>query len=82
MANKKFSILNHVLVPRHEKLSPEEAFKVLKELGVKPEQLPIIKYDDPVAKELGLRPGDIVKIVRKSENAEEVVTYRYVVGGF
>ena len=81
MAHKKFSVLDHVLVPKHEKLSPEEAYKVLKELGIKPEQLPIIKYDDPVAKELGLKPGDIVKIVRKSENAEEVVTYRYVVGG-
>jgi DNA-directed RNA polymerase subunit H len=39
-----------------------------------------LRADDPVAKELGLKPGDIVKVIRKSENAEEVVTYRYVVG--
>jgi DNA-directed RNA polymerase subunit H len=68
------------MVPKHVKLSEEEAKEVLKELGVSPEQLPILRVTDPVARELGLKPGDIVKIIRKSENAEEVVTYRYVVG--
>ncbi len=80
MRSKKFSILDHVMVPKHVKLSEEEAKEVLKELGVSPEQLPILRVSDPVARELGLKPGDIVKIIRKSENAEEVVTYRYVVG--
>ena len=80
MRNKRFSVLDHVLVPKHIKLTEEEAYQVLKELGLRPEQLPILRADDPVPKELGLKPGDIVKIIRKSENAEEVVSYRYVVG--
>jgi DNA-directed RNA polymerase subunit H len=80
-SKKKFSVLNHVLVPQHIKLSPEEAVEELKKWGLRPEQLPLMKVTDPVAKELELKPGDIVKIIRKSDKADEVVTFRLVVGG-
>ena len=80
-SKKKFSVLNHVLVPQHVKLSPEEAVEELRKWGLKVEQLPLMKASDPVARELDLKPGDIVKIIRKSENAEEVVIFRYVVAG-
>ncbi|NPA84963.1 MAG: DNA-directed RNA polymerase subunit H [Crenarchaeota archaeon] len=79
--SKKFSVLDHVLVPKHIKLSPEEAVEELRKWGLKVDQLPLMKASDPVARELDLKPGDIVKIIRKSEKAEEVVTFRYVVGG-
>ncbi|HIH90103.1 DNA-directed RNA polymerase subunit H [Ignicoccus hospitalis] len=78
---KKFSVLDHVLVPQHVKLSPEEAVEELRKWGLRVEQLPLLKASDPVARELDLKPGDIVKIIRKSENAEEVVVFRYVVAG-
>ncbi|ALU11979.1 DNA-directed RNA polymerase subunit H [Ignicoccus islandicus DSM 13165] len=80
MAERKFKVTDHVLVPEHVKLSDEEAYEILKKYGLKPEDLPILRVDDPVAKELGLKPGDIVKIIRRSDKAEEVVTLRYVVG--
>ncbi len=81
MSEKKFDILKHELVPKHEVVPIEEAVKILKELGVRPEQLPWIRASDPVARAIGAKPGDIVRIVRKSETAGEIVVYRYVVAG-
>ncbi len=78
---RKFNIFDHVLVPKHVLLSKEEAEKVLKELGVEPWQLPWIRASDPAARALGAKPGDIIKIIRKSITAGEVVVYRYVVPG-
>lgn len=80
-STKKFDPTSHVLVPLHEKLSIEEAVKVLKELGVRPEQLPWIRSSDPIVKAIGARPGDIIKVTRKSPTAGETVVYRYVISG-
>ncbi|WFO75935.1 DNA-directed RNA polymerase subunit H [Desulfurococcaceae archaeon MEX13E-LK6-19] len=78
---KTVNILEHEWVPEHEILSPEEAAEVLKKLGVKPIQLPWLLTSDPVAKAIGAKPGDIVRIRRKSFTAGEVIAYRYVVVG-
>jgi DNA-directed RNA polymerase subunit H len=72
-------ITKHRLVPKHEILSPDEAKKVLETYGVEPHQLPLLLSSDPVAKAIGAKPGDIVKITRKSPTAGEIVVYRYVV---
>ncbi|ABM81393.1 DNA-directed RNA polymerase subunit H [Hyperthermus butylicus] len=77
---KKFNILEHELVPKHEVVPPEEAARIIRELGVRPEQLPWLRATDPVARAIGAKPGDIVRIYRKSPTAGEVVVYRYVVG--
>ncbi len=77
--SKQVNILEHELVPKHEVLSPEEALKVLKELGVQPWQLPWISANDPVVKAIGAKPGDIIRIIRKSPTAGVSVAYRYVV---
>ncbi|MCC6046690.1 MAG: DNA-directed RNA polymerase subunit H [Desulfurococcaceae archaeon] len=74
-------ILEHEYVPKHELLSKEEAIKVLKELGVRPEQLPWIRASDPVARLLGAKPGDIVRVIRKSPTAGVSIAYRFVVVG-
>lgn len=81
MVSRKFNVLNHELVPKHEVLSPEEAVRVLKELGTMPEKLPWIKASDPAARAAGAKPGNIVRIIRKSPTAGETVAYRYVVVG-
>nr|CAA32923.1 unnamed protein product [Sulfolobus acidocaldarius] len=80
-SKKKIDISNHELVPKHEILQLEEAYKLVKELGIKPEQLPWIRASDPVAKSIGAKPGDIIKITRKSPFTGESVTYRYVITG-
>lgn len=74
----KKDILKHKLVPDHTILSKTEAKKILKELDIHQEQLPKIKVDDPVAKAIGAKPGDILKITRKSQTAGKFVTYRLV----
>jgi DNA-directed RNA polymerase subunit H len=76
---KKFTILDHELVPKHILLTKEEKKQLLKQLKIRPEQLPWIRASDPVAKLIGAKPGDIVKIIRKSPTAGETVAYRFVV---
>lgn len=78
-SSANIKILEHELVPRHEIVLVEEGLEVLKKYGVKPEQLPWIKASDPVAKAIGAKPGDIVRIIRKSPVEGEVIVYRYVV---
>lgn len=76
-----FNIFNHVLVPKHEIVKPEEKKKLLLEYRVQPYQLPRLRASDPAAKAIGARPGDIVKIIRDSPTAGKYVSYRYVVEG-
>ncbi|MCC6010915.1 MAG: DNA-directed RNA polymerase subunit H [Desulfurococcaceae archaeon] len=73
------NILEHELVPKHEIVPPEEARKILKELGVEPWRLPWISLNDPVVRAIGAKPGDIVRIYRKSPTAGISIVYRYVV---
>lgn len=75
-----FDIFKHVLVPKHEILTPEEREELLAKYRVKPYQLPKIKSSDPAIKAIGAKPGDIVRIIRKSPTAGEYVAYRYVIG--
>jgi DNA-directed RNA polymerase subunit H len=75
----KFNILEHELVPKHEILSEEEKQEVLKRLGVKPEELPLLLVTDPVARAIGAKPGDVVRIIRESPTAGKAIAYRLVV---
>lgn len=74
----KKDILKHKLVPDHAILSKTEANKITKQLNIHQEQLPKIKSDDPVVKEIGAKSGDILKITRKSHTAGKFITYRLV----
>ena len=73
------SILEHELVPKHRVLSPEEAEEVLRKYCATPQQLPKILASDPVVREIGAKPGDIIEIVRDSETAGKAIYYRVVV---
>ncbi|RLE51467.1 MAG: DNA-directed RNA polymerase subunit H [Candidatus Methanomethylicota archaeon] len=78
---RKFNIFDHELVPEHILLSKEEAKRVLRELGVKPNCLPLIRASDPAARAIGAKPGDLIKIVRRSPTAGTCIVYRYVIPG-
>ncbi len=78
---RKFNVLEHELVPVHEVLDVREALKVLKQLRVRPEKLPWIRESDPAARSINAKPGDIVRIVRKSHTAKRAISYRYVITG-
>jgi DNA-directed RNA polymerase subunit H len=77
----KFNVLDHELVPKHEVLSPSEAVEVLRRLGATPEKLPWIRASDPAARAVGAKPGDIIKITRKSPTAGTSIAYRFVIAG-
>ena len=74
----KRDILKHEMVPDHVILSKSKANKLLKDKDIHAEQLPKIKIDDPVVKEIGAKAGDILEITRKSATAGKFVTYRLV----
>ena len=81
MATKKIPVLvpDHVYVPKHEIMAKKEAQKVLDEFNCKPTELPLIFVTDPAILGLGVKPGDMIRITRKSGTAGESTYYRYVV---
>ena len=76
---KKFDILDHVLVPKHEKLSQVKTKELLEKYNVTLQQLPRIDINDPALKELDVKPGDVIKISRNSPTTGKSVYYRVVV---
>jgi len=69
------------LIPKHELLTREEAAQVLARFNSSPAQFPYIQSTDSIAKEIGAKPGDFVRITRRSETAGTSTYYRYVVEG-
>jgi len=75
----KLNITKHRLVPKHEIISEKEKQEVFEKYNITPDQLPKILASDPACFIIGAKPGQIVKITRRSHTAEEAVVYRYVV---
>lgn len=76
-----FKVSTHFLIPKHELLTKQEEQQVLQRYHSSPSQLPYILVTDPIAKEIGAKPGDLVRISRRSETAGSSTYYRYVVEG-
>ena len=73
----QFNILNHVLVPSHRVMLETEVKKIMKKYNLlEKTQFPEISRFDPVAKIIGLRPGNVCHIIRPSKTAIETNYYR------
>jgi len=76
---KKIDVLKHELVPEHIILSDKEAKEVLEKYNVSIDQLPKIFDTDPVVRAIGAKPGQIIKIIRRSPTAKKSIAYRVVI---
>jgi len=70
---------DHIDVPKHEIMTRKEAEEVLEKYHCKSTDLPLIFVSDPAIISLGVKPGDMIKITRKSATAGQSFYYRYVV---
>ena len=67
----------NINVPRHRVLNDKEYEDLLQKFNARPEDLPVIKRLDPVAKYYAMKPGDICEIERKTESAGIGYYYRH-----
>lgn len=70
----------HELVPKHEVLTKLDKQELLRRLGVTESELPRILLTDPAARNLEAKPGDVIRITRKSQTAGQSTYYRTVIG--
>jgi DNA-directed RNA polymerase subunit H (RpoH/RPB5) len=76
----QFNILEHVLVPPHRVMVESEVKKIMTKYNITDKiQFPDISRFDPVARVIGLRPGQVCNITRASKTAIETNYYRICV---
>jgi len=76
----QFNILEHVLVPSHRVMTESEVDVVMKKYNITDKaKFPDISRFDPVARVIGLRPGQLCHIIRPSKTAIETNYYRICV---
>ena len=76
----QFNILEHQYVPEHTVLSEVEKEAVEKKYNITNfKQMPSISRYDPVSLAIGLRPGQVCKIIRPSKTSVNSTYYRYCI---
>ena len=76
---KKDVTFEHELMPKHSIIAKKDLEILLKKYHIQPYQLPSIRVSDPAVQALEAKPGDVIKVIRKSSTAGEIFAYRYVV---
>lgn len=73
----RVNLTKHHLVPEHVKIEPDDFKEIKKKFNLNSRyQLPIINRKDIIAKYIGLKPGEICKIVRPSITSGEYIAWR------
>tara|TARA_B110000037_G_scaffold221755_1_gene293868 strand:- start:4689 stop:5324 length:636 start_codon:yes stop_codon:yes gene_type:complete len=73
----QYNILDHVYVPKHTILTDKELNDMKKRYNINNHhELPEISRYDPVAQAIGMRPGQVCKILRPSKTAITTDYYR------
>ena len=72
-------IEEHVLIPKHTKLSQKAKEDLLEKYSLTEQQLPRILMNDPAIVKLDAKVGDVIKIIRKTRTAGTSEFYRVVI---
>jgi len=70
---------SHSLVPLHIPVLKEHVQKTMFMLGIDADKVPVVYEDDVIAKCLGLRPGDFIRIRRNGYEGASEIVYRKVI---
>ncbi|MEM4272185.1 MAG: DNA-directed RNA polymerase subunit H [Candidatus Bilamarchaeaceae archaeon] len=73
------NVLDHNLVPKMKVLGEKEKQKVLEKYKITEKELPRMLLDDPAAKALEAKAGDVIEIKRE-DSTGSYEYYRLVVG--
>ena len=68
-------------MPKHEIVAEKEKEELMKRYNAPYDHFPQILFSDPVIRQIGAKPGDVVKVTRISQTAGVIDYYRYVVMG-
>ena len=79
MKKSKFKVDKHTLTPKHLKIGEKEKAQIFEKYHVSSKEMPKILKTDSAIKEMDAKPGDVIKIARKSPTAGESIFYRVVV---
>lgn len=71
--------MEHRLIPSHNKLNESEKKQLLEKYNLSLKDLPKIIKDDPALAKIQVKPGDVIKIERKSPTAGVSYYYRLVI---
>jgi DNA-directed RNA polymerase I, II, and III subunit RPABC1 len=77
--NMIFNITHHVYVPKHIVLNETESEEIVSKFNTPKIKFPKILKTDPVARYFALKSGMMCKILRKSPEVGESVSYRYCI---
>ena len=77
--NMMFNITHHIYVPKHVVLTEEESEEIVSKFNTPKIKFPKILKSDPVARYFALKSGMMFKILRKSPEVGESISYRYCV---
>ncbi len=73
--------VQHVLIPKHKKLSEKDKKELLENYKISVNELPSIFKSDPALLGVEVEAGDVVKIERDSPTAKDTTFYRGVIDG-
>lgn len=72
-----FNVLEHEMQPKFRILSDEEKQEIMKQYNItKDKEFPDIFRFDPVSQAIGIRPGEVMEIIRSSPTAVKSVYFR------
>ncbi|MBD3248682.1 DNA-directed RNA polymerase subunit H [Candidatus Woesearchaeota archaeon] len=74
-------VKNHVLIPKHKKLSEKDKKELFEKYNITLKELPKIPLDDPALADIDAKEGDVIKITRESLTTGKSIFYRGVISG-